>query len=145
LPEAVDGLAEVENAVTPGALKSLFSQLDQADPHKNNVRLPRFTFHQRVDLIPCLRSLGIASAFDSTTADFSGIDPANNLFISQALHQTFVEVNESGTEAAAVTLFEAKSKGMTGLFNADHPFLFLIRDLGSGEILFMGRMAAPES
>ena len=57
----------------------------------------------------------------------------------------FVEVNEAGTEAAAATLFEAKSKSMMGRFNADHPFLFLIRDLDSGTILFPGRLSDPSS
>jgi serpin B len=57
----------------------------------------------------------------------------------------FVEVNEAGTEAAAATMFGVKTKSMTGRFNADHPFLFLIRDLGSGSILFLGRLADPAS
>jgi serpin B len=59
--------------------------------------------------------------------------------------QAFVEVSEAGTEAAAAMLFEAKTQSMAGRFNADHPFLFLIRDLGSGSILFLGRLADPAS
>jgi serpin B len=56
-----------------------------------------------------------------------------------------VEVNETGTEAAAATLFEAATKGMPRGFYADHPFAFLIRDRGSGTILFLGRLADPRS
>jgi serpin B len=97
-----------------------------------------------MDLIPVLRSLGIVSAFDMT-ADFSGMDGTTNLFLASALQRTFVEVNEQGTEAAAVTLFEAKSKSMSASFRADHPFLFLIRDRGSGTILFLGRLANPRA
>ena len=55
----------------------------------------------------------------------------------------FIEVNGSGTEASAATLFPAKAKSMSGLCSADHPFLFMIRDLGSLTILFMGRMTNP--
>ena len=54
-------------------------------------------------------------------------------------------MNEAGTEAAAATLFEVRTKSMSGRFNADHPFLFLIRDRGSGTILFLGRLADPRS
>ena len=73
------------------------------------------------------------------------MDGTRNLFLSDALHRTLVELNETGTEAAAVTLFEAKTKSKTYVFNADHPFLFLIRDQGSGTILFLGRLADPRS
>jgi serine protease inhibitor len=52
---------------------------------------------------------------------------------------------EAGTEAAAATLFEARTKSMAGRFNADHPFLFLIWDHGSGTILFMGRLVDPRA
>jgi len=55
----------------------------------------------------------------------------------------FAEVSESGTEAAATTMFQAKSKSMSSTFNANHPFPFLIRDLASGTFLFMGRMTNP--
>jgi serpin B len=73
------------------------------------------------------------------------MDGTTNLFLGSTLQQTFVEVNERGTEAAAATLFEARTKSMPGRFYADHPFLFLIRDRGSGTILFMGRLANPRS
>jgi serpin B len=142
LPEEVVGPSELENSLTPENLDSWLAQVDAANPHKVNVRLPRFTAQQRLDLEPVLRSLGAPSAFDYT-ADFRGIDGMTNLFISQALHHALVEVNEQGTEAAAVTLFEAKSKSMNDRFNADHPFIYLIRDRGSGTILFLGRFAEP--
>ena len=144
LPEAVDGLAEIEDALTAENLNTWLARLDKASPHKTWVHLPRFTTRQGLDLVPVLRSLGIVSAFDGT-ADFSGMDRTTNLFIANALQRTFVEVNEQGTEAAAATLFEARTKSMTGRFNADHPFVFLIRDHGSGTILFLGRLADPRS
>jgi serpin B len=71
------------------------------------------------------------------------VSGTTNLFLTSALQRTFVEVNKAGTEAAAATLFEAKSKSMAHRFYAEHPFLFLIRDRGSGTILLMGRLADP--
>ncbi|MDB6027942.1 MAG: leukocyte elastase inhibitor-like, partial [Verrucomicrobiales bacterium] len=68
---------------------------------------------------------------------------SNMLYISEAIHQAFVEVNEEGTEAAAVTVQLARTRSMTPSFVADHPFIYLIRDNGSGSILFLGRMADP--
>jgi serpin B len=73
------------------------------------------------------------------------MDGTKNLFLGSALQRTFVEVNEAGTEAAAATLFEARTKSMAGRFYADHPCLFLVRDHGSGTILIMGRLADPRS
>jgi serine protease inhibitor len=144
LPEAVDGLEEIENAITTENLNAWLARLDQASLNKTWVHLPRFTVRRSVELIPVLRSLGIVSAFDDT-ADLSGMDGTTNLFLGSALQRTFVEVNEAGTEAAAATLFEAKTKSMTGRFYADHPFLFLIRDRGSGTILFLGRLVDPRA
>ena len=144
LPEALDGLAEIEDALTAGKLSSWLARLDEATPKKTWVHLPRFTTRLSVDLIPVLRSLGMVSAFDGT-ADFSGMDGTTNLFLGSALQRTFVEVTEAGTEAAAATLFEAKTMGMASRFYADHPFLFLIRDRGSGTILFLGRLADPRT
>lgn len=84
----------------------------------------------------------MSSAFGAE-ADFSGIDGTTNLFISDVVHQAFVEVNEAGTEAAAMTFEIAKTKGKDGRFIADRPFIFLIRENATGSILFLGRMADP--
>ena len=144
LPHAVDGLAEIEDALTVENLSAWLARLDAASPHKTYMHLPRFSTRRSVDLVPVLRSLGIISAFDGT-ANFSGMDGTKNLFLATALHRTFVEVNETGTEAAAAASFGAKTKSMSHRFYADHPFLFLIRDRGSGTILFLGRLADPRS
>ncbi len=68
-----------------------------------------------------------------------------NLLISDILHKTFVEVNEEGTEAAAVTavIVGRMSMPMEPVFRADQPFVFMIRDKASGAILFMGRLSDP--
>jgi serpin B len=84
----------------------------------------------------------MASAF-SDAADFSGMDGTKYLYLANVFHQAFVEVNETGTEAAAMTFTTMNAKGKDDRFIADHPFIFLIRDNGSGSILFLGRIIDP--
>ncbi len=93
--------------------------------------------------------MGMGDAF-TDGADFSGIAPDRPLFISEAYHNTFVTVDERGTEAAAATALRATLGAIMVqprqvIFTADHPFLFLIRDRKSGAILFMGRLANPKA
>jgi serpin B len=66
------------------------------------------------------------------------------LFLSDVLHQTFIEVSEKGTEAAAVSA-TVVTRSAPAVFYADHPFLFFIRETATGSILFMGRVANPQS
>ena len=110
-----------------------------------SVFLPRFKLEKELSLIKFLQALGMTAAFDGDSADFSGI--ANlPLFITHIIHKAFVEVNEEGTEAAAATAVVMDEKAVVApVFRADRPFLFLIRDVNSGSILFMGKMADPQS
>ncbi|PIZ43322.1 proteinase IV, partial [candidate division WWE3 bacterium CG_4_10_14_0_2_um_filter_42_7] len=87
------------------------------------------------------------TAFTRDSANFSGMDGTQNLFIQKVIHQAFVDVNEEGTEAAAAT---GVSMGITSVgptqipvFRADHPFIFVIQDRENGNILFLGRVANP--
>jgi serine protease inhibitor len=137
------GLPDLEQKLTAENLHAWLAKLDRAEPHETWVMLPRFTTSQSFDLVKPLKSLGMVSAFDDNNADFSGMDGTTNLFISDVIHKAFVEANESGTEAAAVTLQLVETRGMAGRFIADHPFMFLIRDNGSGTILFLGRIIDP--
>jgi serpin B len=89
--------------------------------------------------------MGMADAFGSK-ADFSGIDGARLLFISEIFHKACGEVNEEGTEAAAataVTVTPLSATPPSPVFRADHPFIFFIRDIRSGSLLFLGRLAMP--
>ena len=137
-------LSDLEPILTTDNLHAWLAKLDQTNPNKTSVGLPRFTTIQSFDLTKELKSLGIPSAFDGT-ANFSGMDGTTNLYISKVIHKTFVEVNETSTEAAATTLVEAQLKGisMSDRFIANHPFIFLIRENGSGSILFLGRIIDP--
>lgn len=110
------------------------------------VWLPRFTFKSKLKLNEPLMDLGMQTAFTSD-ANLSKIGPGN-LLISKVQHNTFIEVNEEGSEAAAVTSVEVEltSIGAGGsplLFKVDRPFLFAIREKDTGAILFLGQVYNP--
>jgi len=137
------GLSVLEQELTADNLRRWLASLDQSEMQQVSISLPRLTASQSLDLVKALKSLGMTSAFDANTANFSGMDGiSNSLFISDVIHKAFVEVNEWGSEAAAATSVSL-SRGITWRFNVDHPFIFLIRDNGSGSILFIGRIVDP--
>ena len=113
--------------------------ISQFGNRRHDMMLPRFKLKYEVRLNDTLKALGMEIAFDNG-ADFSGIGP--DLFISEVRHKTFVEVNEEGTEAAAVT-----SVGVTAsvppVFRVDRPFFFAIYDAETETILFMGTVTEP--
>jgi serpin B len=95
--------------------------------------------------------MGMPTAFDESKADFSGMTGKQDLFISKVIHKAFVEVDEEGTEAAAATgiMMEMKSAGPDMeppvIFNADHPFMFVIKQNTTGNILFIGKVEEPKT
>jgi serine protease inhibitor len=114
---------------------------------EGSIVLPKFKIEYGVELRQPLRALGMKAAFDASIADFSGIAP--RFFISAARHKTFVEVNEEGTEAAAVTgvgmsLTALKQPSKPFKMIVERPFLFIIEDRRSGTILFMGVVFDPQ-
>ena len=120
---------------------------NRLDSTNIRVFLPRFKTEFKATLNDVLIALGMPSAFDSQgTADFSGMCNIleHYLYISRVIHSTFVEVNEEGTEAAAVTIVEmvetSAGADNTRVFRADKPFMFVIRENSTGAILFMGKM-----
>ncbi|HMF18030.1 MAG TPA: serpin family protein [Gemmataceae bacterium] len=142
MPKKADGLAELEKELTAIQLKKWLAKLSD---HQVKVMLPKFKVTAEFHLNDVLKQLGIKDAFDRRKADFSGMTTRERLFISHVVHKAFVDVNEAGTEAAASTavVMDRTSLPPPGVFNADHPFLFLIRDAKTGSILFMGRVADP--
>ena len=108
------------------------------------IYLPKFEFDTKYFMKDTLSAMGMPTAF-SMRADFSGMDGTKNLFISQVIHQAFVKVDEKGTEAAAATAVVVEFKGMptTKIFRADHPFIFIIQQKETGNILFLGRVMDP--
>ncbi len=110
-----------------------------------DLTFPSFGIETKAELAPVLAALGMPTAFGSE-ADFSGITTAERLAISNVIHQANIDVDEKGTEAAAATAVVLRATGMPAQpieVRADRPFLFLLRDLPSGAVLFMGRVADP--
>lgn len=151
LPDAEAGLEAVEARLSPATLAAWLGALRR---EQVMVSLPKFEIDpaSSLALADLLKALGMPLAFDRGKADFTGIadppSPADRLFISQVFHKAFVKLDEKGTEAAAATavvMARAGSAPPTNLaeFKADHPFLFLLRHVPSGTILFMGRVSDP--
>ena len=109
--------------------------------------LPKFKYEFKDLLNDPLHTLGLGVAF-SDAADFSRIVPDRKLCISRVIHQTFIDVQEEGTEAAAATIVEIKELSTPGgnyfTFRADHPFIYLIKENSTGAIVFMGKVGHPE-
>ncbi|MFC1725516.1 serpin family protein [candidate division KSB1 bacterium] len=106
--------------------------------------LPKFKLEYEILLNDILSSLGMGIAFTGG-ADFTKINPVEQLFISKVKHKTFVDVNEEGTEAAAVTVVEMQltSAPVSTTMKVDRPFIFVIRESNSGTMLFMGKITEP--
>ena len=106
------------------------------------VTFPKFKFSYEKSLKDALSAMGLSVAF-TNDADFSGIDKAGGLTISEVKHKTYINVDEEGTEAAAVTAVTVgtTSAGPGYPFVADHPFVFIIKEKYTKAILFMGVVA----
>jgi serpin B len=117
------------------------------------VYLPKFKFEKEYFMKNTLKEMGMPTAFTlgidfGGEADFSGMTGKKDLNIDEVIHKAFVEVNEEGTEAAAATAVEMKAGAAPGpsrikVFKADHPFIFLIQEKETGNILFVGRVSDP--
>lgn len=119
------------------------SWLDHLETVEIDIALPRFTLEYELLMNDVLVALGMGVAF-SGSADFSRINPYGGLYISRVIHKTFVDVNEEGTEAAAVTVVELREFAAPGM-TMNRPFLFVIRENHSGTILFIGKCVEPAS
>ncbi len=108
--------------------------------------MPKFEYESSFGLKQPLTTLGMEDAFIPEAADFSGMDGRRDLFIQDVLHKAFVSVDEAGTEAAAAT---AVIVGTTSMppepieVKIDRPFIYLIRDIETGTVLFVGRVLNP--
>ena len=137
------GLDEFEAGLSAGRLAGWLGSLEQ---RQVSVYLPSFKITARYGLKPLLSAMGMPDAF-SMAADFSGLNGAKNLYITDVIHQAFVAVDEEGSEAAAATAVVIGLKSMPPservVFRADRPFVFLLRHKPTGTTLFMGRVANP--
>jgi serine protease inhibitor len=111
----------------------------------DGIYLPKFEFETKYFMENVLSALGMPTAFSMQEADFSGMDGTKDLFISSVIHQAFVKVDEKGTEAAAATavVVPMSMPIPSSIFRADHPFIFLIQEKDTGNILFLGKVINP--
>jgi serpin B len=143
LAKNIDGVVDLEKKLTSENLSRWLGELHK---QKVVVSIPRFKMTEQFSLADTLRAMGMTDAFSAQTADFSGMDGKQDLFISAVVHKAFVDVNEEGTEAAAATgigMAMGAAPQKMPVFRADHPFIFFIRDNNSGSILFIGRVMDP--
>lgn len=126
----------------------LESYLNQLTPDSGNVYLPKIKISYELLLNDVLINLGMGIAFSPGQADFSRINSLESLFISFVLHKTFVQVDEQGTEAAAVTIVvidrtSVDPHGSPFTIYMNRPYFFIIREKNTEAILFMGKIMNP--
>jgi len=140
LPRSYD-LKPLENLLT---LENINKWRRELKKQRVNVFIPKFTLNTKYVLNDVFKKMGIRASF-SSHADFSGITGAKDLFISSAIHQAFIDINEEGTEAAAATgvTMQVTFAPRYKIFRANHPFIFIIQERNTGNILFMGRVVDP--
>jgi len=141
LPADGKALADLEPTIATRFPTWIAALTDQDEV---TIAFPRFTIDQRTDLKALMTALGLGSLFTSLDVSRMIRNPREHE-LSGAFHQTFVEVNERGTEAAAATglVMRPTSARITPSFVADRPFLWAIRDTTTGTIVFVGRVADP--
>jgi serpin B len=147
LPDEFDGLEKIENRLG-GHYAEWVGALE---PQGVDLELPRFTTTTALPLVDLLKAMGILRAFDRRQANFSDMANASfgeadrkNLYIGDAIQKVRIE-----TAASVITIHHERRKGLLSeppppvIFHANHPFMYVVRDVKSGEILFMGRMVKP--
>ena len=143
LPKDKNGLGSLEDSLN---MQKLDFIRDMMTREPLTIQMPKFEFETEYKLVGSLENLGIHDAFDKNNADFQGMTD-EQVYLDQAIHKAFVNVNEEGTEAAAITALVVRAQSgppePRHEFVADHPFVFIIQENNTGEILFIGRLANP--
>jgi len=142
LPES-DRFDDFEISLDAGQVEEIINNLSLTYLH---LTMPKFEYKFSMGLKDMLKDMGMKDAFNRVVADFSGMDGTRDLYIGDVLHKAFVSVDEAGTEAAAATAVIMVATGMPPTpteLTLDHPFIFLIRDMETGTILFVGRVLNP--
>jgi serpin B len=136
-----DDLATFEANLTGATFTAITASLHEA---QLDLKLPKFRFDAPLGLKETLQNLGMTQAF-TDQADLSGIDGELGLHVGDVLHKGFVAIDEHGTEAAAATavIIDTDSAPEPAALTVDRPFVFFIRDIPTGTILFVGRVVDP--
>lgn len=142
LPDQSSSLSGTMNLISDANFNGWISQMRKRE---TDVTFPKFKYGFKKKLKDVLSNMGMGIAF-TDAADFSNISEQYDLLINEVTHQSFIETDEEGTEAAAATVVEI---GLTSVgpssfeFRMDRPFIFIIRETTTNSILFMGRVADP--
>ena len=142
LPKLGQPPAAILNHISAGSSSQTFSE------RYIELGLPRYTIKWRTELVPPLQKLGVRSLFSAANADLTGMAPQAELFISKVLHQTYIRVDEEGTEAAAATaMFAApgSSPGMPKPLIFDRPFVAVLWHEPAATPLFITMVSKPDS
>lgn len=144
LPSKDSGLSEFMKTLTP---ENWTNRMHSFATREGEIKLPKFKIEYEATLNDALKSMGMGVAFSQDQADFSAMTPIRPVWISSVKHKTFVEVNEKGTEAAAVTSVTIRATAMppSARFKmiVDRPFALAISDNQTGALLFLGAITDP--
>ncbi|XP_052060819.1 antithrombin-III-like [Mytilus californianus] len=137
LPDEKVGLQNIETKITPKFLKTISTGLKS---RFTSIAIPKFKLQSEFDLKTELPKFGVTDIFDDSKANFTDliVEKIPGLYVMYAVHKAVFNVNEAGVEGAAGTVFGVGFKS-GGHFTANRPFLFYVRDVKSGLILFIGR------
>lgn len=138
-----DDLTAFQSTLDGASFAAITSALAQ---QQVDLSIPKFGIETKTDLAAVLTSMGMPLAFNPLQADFSGMTAAEQLYISAVIHQANIDVDEKGTTAAAATAVVLRATSMPAApisLKVDRPFLFALRDLDTGAVLFLGRVVEP--
>ena len=136
-----ESLDSIEPPLTAEKLSEYKKQMQETK--LDEIYLPKFEFNTKYFMKDALSNLGMPTAFDRSKADFSGMTTTEKIWIDSIIHQAYIKVDEKGTEAAAATAGMIIGATPRNVFKADHPFVFIIQQKDTGNILFIGRVIDP--
>ena len=142
VPHEIDGLHRITSTISLPQFAKWITDLERSQKETVDIFLPKFKASHRVDLKKSLGSLGISEMF-CDRANLTGISEAGNLYVSSAVHEAIIEVNEEGTEAAGATGIGIGFMSLPPQVRADRPFLFAVFSHKTNSIVFMGKMIDP--
>ena len=146
MPPAGTSIDQFASTLTQEQWNTIINKLDSA---KVDLYMPKFELKYSKSLIDELKALGMGIVFDPLRADLTHISRIGGLYVSNVLHKTYIDVNEDGTEAAAVTLIgfvtmvQNPNEPVIKVMRIDHPFIFAIREHQTGTILLIGKIVNP--
>ncbi|KAK8755071.1 hypothetical protein V5799_002227 [Amblyomma americanum] len=146
LPNDIDGLPYLQNALTTTSLCAILSSLQMV--MNVELSLPKFKLDEGLLLKDTLKVLGVKDLFTPGDADLSGIFEAGRPAVSDVVHKTFLKIDEGGTDASSATAMTSLACSATmplhvTRFVVDHPFMFIIKSNEPDTVLFMGSVRNP--